>query len=197
MELEEMKALWTEMSAALEKQKKMTDSFILQMTRRRYQDKISKIWIPEVIGSAGCFITMLYILANFQKLSPWYIMMCGIMAMITLFLLCFLSLKAIRGIRSVNISKVNYKESLLEYSKASTQFIFVQKLNFYLATVLMLVILPVMVMLMGGKDIFKIGYLWIFYTVAWLFFYPFSKWLFKSYSNMMAQAEEILKEIEG
>ena len=84
----------------------------------------------------------------------------------------------------------------MEYSKGKIQFVFVQKLSFYLGSILMLAILPVMGQLIGGKDLFKETSLWIWYAIGFPFFYWFAKWVFKSYIKSTADAENILKELK-
>ena len=196
MELEEMKTLWGEMSIELGKQKKLTDSLIIKMTQADYRNKISKILIPEAIGALVCFAGILFVLINFQKLNTWYLLICGIISVLILLLLPLLSLKAVCKIRSLNILDNNYKQSLLEYSKGKIQFVFVQKLSFYLGSILMLVILPVMGQLIGGMDFFTETRLWIWYTIGFPFFYWFAKWVFKSYTKLTDDAENILKELK-
>ncbi len=197
MELEEMKALWQEMSVELEKQKKLTDSLVIKMTKVNYRSKINKILIPETIGVFGCLLAMIYILAGLQKLNTWYLLVCGIVAALILGLLSLLSGRAVYKIGSLHISKNNYKESLLEYSKAKTQLMFVQKLTFYLGSMLMLCTLPVMGMLIGRKDFFKVTRLWYWYAIAFPFFYYFAGWVFKSYRKIASDAENILKELDA
>jgi hypothetical protein len=197
MQLEEMKTLWEEMSMEIEKQKKITDSLIIKMTQADYRNKINKILFPEAIGSLACFAGVLFILINFQKLNTWYLLICGIIAALILLLLPILSIKAIRKMGSVNISGNNYKQSLLEYSKGKLQFVFVQKLSFYLGSILMLVILPVMGQLISGKDFFTETRLWIWYAIGFPFFYSFARWVFKSYKKTAGDAENILKELEA
>jgi hypothetical protein len=197
MELEEMKSLWGEMSMEIEKQKKLTDSLIIKMTQADYRNKISKILIPEAIASPVCFAAAVFIFINLQKLNNWYLLVCGISAVLILVLLPILSIKAICKIRSLNISDNNYKQSLLDYSKGKMQFVFVQKLSFYLGAILMLVILPVMGKFIGGKDFFIETRLWMWYAGGFPFFYIFSKWVFKSYIKITEDAESILKELEA
>ena len=196
MELEEMKTLWKEMSMDMEKQKKLTDSLIIKMTNSNYRNKITKVLIPEVIGSLVCFAGILFILINLQKLDKWYLLVCGIVSSLILFILPTLSIKTILGIRSVNISGNNYKQSLLEYSKRKIKFVSVQKLSFCLGAVLMLTILPVMGKLIGGTDFFKVTSIWFWYIIAFPFFYALSRWVFKSYNKITSEAENILKELE-
>lgn len=197
MELEEMKTMWTKMSAEIEKQKKVTDSLIIKMTETNYRTKLGRILAPEIAGAIICFAAMLFIFINIQQLHPGYLLACGICAIVILFLLCWLPLKAIWKIHSISIETKSYKQVLLEYSTSKKRFVFVQKLSFYLSAVLLLVALPVMGMLIAGKDLFKETNFWMFYAVAFPCFYPFSKWVYKSYSNMVADAENILRGLEG
>ncbi len=197
MDLEEMKAQWDEMTAALEKQKTITDSIIIKMTQAGYKNKISKVQVPETIGVFFCAIQAVYIFISIRQLNTWYLLACGISSVIILFLLCFLSLRAIAGLNALDVSKNNYKQTLLQYSKAKQRFVYVQKVNFYLSAIFLAVILPVMGKLIAGKDVFKITDIWLYYAVAFPFFYPITKWIFKRYIKIVADAENILKELEG
>ena len=123
-------------------------------------------------------------------------MVCGIVSVLILIVLPVLSIRSIFKMRSVNISANNYKQSLLEYSKGKIQFVFAQKLTFYLGAILMVVSLPVMSALIAHKDVFKVASVWYWYAIAFPFFYWFAKWVFKSYIKMLAGAENILKELE-
>lgn len=197
MELEEMKALWGEMSIEIEKQKKLTDSLIIRMTQADYRNKINKILIPEAISALVSFAGILFILINFQKLNTWYLLVCGLIAVLILSLLPILSIKAIYKIRSINILNNNYKQSLMEYSKGKMQFVFIQKLSFYMGAILMLVILPVMGKLISRMDFFKETTLWLSYAIAFPFFYWFAKWVFNCYIKSTVDAENILKELKN
>ncbi|MEP6712504.1 MAG: hypothetical protein ABJA37_08820 [Ferruginibacter sp.] len=197
MELEEMKTLWNEMSVEMDKQKKITDSLIIKMTKSDYRNKLSRIFIPEAIGSIGCLALVVFILINFQKLTTWYLQACGVGAILILISLPVLSLRAIYNLKQVNISGNNYKQSLLQYSKGKLQFVSVQKLSFYLGAILMLAALPVMGELIAGKDLFKESRLWLWYSLAFPFFYGVNRWVFKKYIKMAGDAENILKELEG
>jgi hypothetical protein len=196
MELEEMKTLWAAMSADIEKQKKITDTIIIKMTKRDYSNKINKILIPEIAGSLICLAEALYIIINFQKLNTGYLLFCGIAAALILCLLPLLSIRAIYTMRSVNISDNNYKEALVKYAKGKTQFVLAQKISFYLGAALLLVILPVMGKLMAGKDFFTATRLWLWYATGFPFFYFFSRWIFKKYIKTAKDAENMLKELE-
>ena len=196
MELEEMKTLWSEMSIEIEKQKALTDSLIIKMTEVNYRNKLNKIMIPEAIGALVCFAAAFFIAVNFQQLNNWYLLGCGITSVLILFLLPILSLKAMRKLRSSNILNNNYKQSLLEYSKGKIQFVFVQKLSFYLGAMLMLMILPVMGKLISGVDFFKAANVWYWYAIGFPFFLWFARWVAKNYTKTTEDAENILKELQ-
>jgi hypothetical protein len=195
MELEEMKAIWGEMSVEIENQKKLTDSLIIKMTQVNYRSKIGKVTVPETIGSLVCVATALFIFINFQQLGTWYLQVCGVVSAVISLLLAVLSLRAANTLSSINILNNNFKQSLSDYSKGKIQFVFVKKLSFYLGAVLMLTILPVMCKLIDGVDLFKVTRLWLWYAVAFPFFRWFTTWVFKSYKKTIQGAENILKEL--
>jgi hypothetical protein len=197
MEIDEMKTLWDEMSMEIRKQKIFTESIIIEITQSNYKNKLSRILIPEIIGAFACLAGILFILVSFQKLDRWYLLGCGIVSILILFLLPVLSIKAIHNIRSVHISENNYKQSLLEYAKGKLQFVLVQKRSLYLGSILMLVILPVMGKLIGGTDFFKSTSVWYWYAIGFPFFYYFARWVFKSYNRTASDAENILKELDN
>jgi hypothetical protein len=197
MELEEMKTVWQEVSIEIEKQKKITDSIIIKMTKTNYRNKINKIRIPEMAGAFVCFVAVLFILIGFQKLDTWYLVICGIISILILISLPVLSFKTVRSLQSINIADNNYKQSLADYARGKMQFVFVQKISFYLGAILLLVILPVMGKLIGDRDLFTTTHIWMYYVIGYPFFYAFSKWVFKKYIKTTLDAENLLKELEG
>ncbi|MEO5684635.1 MAG: hypothetical protein ABIQ88_18480 [Chitinophagaceae bacterium] len=196
MELEEMKARWTEMSATIEKQKQITDTLIIKMTQVNYRNRLSKILIPELAGTLVSFAYCIYIIINFHKLTSWYMVVCAVIGLIILMVLPVMSLKAIYNMKSVNIAGSNYKQALLQYAKGKRQFIFVQKLSLYTGAILMLVLLPVMCQLLAGKDLFKMVKLWMWYAIAFPFFMIFAKWVYGYYMKTTRQMDSLLQELE-
>lgn len=196
MELDEMKSLWTEMSVSIEKQQKTSDALLLQMTKGNYRRKLNKIWIPEAIGIFVCFIALIYLLFNFAQLNTWYLLSCGVVSAFILVLLPGLSAMAVYKLHDLDTSAGSYKETLLACSRAKIEFVWVQKLNFLLGSILMLTILPLMAQLIAGVDLFKARRLWYGYIIGFPFFYYFAVWVFKSYVKTTNEAENILKELQ-
>ena len=197
MELEEMKSLWGEISAEVEKQKKLTDQLILKMIKINFRNKINKILIPELSGSVVALACVLFIILRFQKLNTWYLQTAGVVAAFILIILPALSILSIHDLLSVNISTKNYKDTLFAWNKGRKRWVLAQKLGFYLGAILMALILPVMVRLMDGKDVFLEPRLWLCYALSLPFFFFFAKWVFRKYLKTTADAENILKELEA
>ena len=197
MELEEMKILWDEMSIEVTKQKKLTHSLIIQMTAVNYKSRLDKIFIPEAISSVLCVAIDLFIVINFQKLGGWYLQLCAVATIFILSALSFLSLRAIKKMRAIDIAGNNYRQTLEAWSKGKLQFMFVQKLSFYLTAVLILVTLPVMSKLVAAVDMFKTSKLWLWYAVIFSFYIIAAQWVYKYYSKTTVRMESLLKELEA
>jgi hypothetical protein len=197
MELEEMRDLWLVMSSDIEKQKMLTGSLILRMTRINFRNRLSKILIPELVGAFICLAGIWITVIRFQGLDTWYLQICGVLTLLLLILLPVISIKSIVRLQSVNISGNNYRQSLEQYARRKIQFLKIQKWSFYLGAVLLLVILPVFGKLISGMNLFQTTSLWMWYVVAYPFFYGLSRWVFRSYSKAVREAEKLLEELDN
>ena len=196
MELEELKTQWEAMSADLDKQKKLTDSLILKMTKMTYTKKLNKIVIPELAASPICLGAMFYILFNFQNLNQWYLVVCGVITVILLGLMPILSLRVLYGMQSINIERNSYQQSLMEYSKHKAAFLSFQKLSFYLNSLLLVVVLPVAGSIFSGKDLFTAARLWLWYALLFPFLFYFARWVYRHYNRATNDIENMLKELQ-
>lgn len=87
MDLEEIQAVWSDLSKRLDQQKQLTDQLILDMTKRKYRRRFDKITLYEGMGAVVCFVAALLLLTNFHKLDTWYLQLMGVLAMLFLVLL--------------------------------------------------------------------------------------------------------------
>ena len=197
MEFEELKSQWSEMSANVDNQKKLTDKKISTMIEMSYRDKIRKIKISEVTGAIFCCVALIFILNGMNKLEPWYLMICGIVSVMMLILMPALSLSTLFKISSANIATNDYRQVLLDYNTRKINFINVQKLSICLGALLFVTILPVMVKLVSGKDLFKSATIWYIYSVGFPCLYYFATWVFKKYNSSLNKAEEILHDLKS
>ncbi|MGB5646492.1 hypothetical protein [Muriicola sp.] len=197
MELKELEILWSEMSQELNTQKKLTNELIMTMTQEKYSNKFQKISTYETIGGIICILAGIFILAKFSMLDTWYLQLCGLFTVIFLFLLPVLTLNSLRRIQKINVADMNLKETLVSFSKAKNQLLFLQRLGIYLSFILMFTILPVASKIMKGKDLFlDINVFYIYLPIMAIFLFFFARWGYSCYKSITNSAENILKELE-
>ena len=201
MELEEMQAVWTDLSNQLESQKKLTDKMILMMTQEKYRNKINKIKYPEIGGAIICYIAVALILMNLSQFDNMLTLICAIIALSILIILPILSLSSIRNIGKINIAENSYKDSLLAYARKKKQFKKLQTVSYYISFILMLVILPVTSRIFGGKDLFSdsgnLQALLLFIPLGAIFLYYFSKRVMKHYNKNLDAMENLIQDLES
>lgn len=154
MELEEMQAAWTEMSAELEKQKQITNQLIMKMTQERYTNTWNHLRNFELIGLLVSYGALIFLLVNFSKLDTTPLLISGIIGAIILAILPALSLKTIRGMKDVDVTSMTVKETAETYTKRKKEFVNFQKLNVILSFIFMLVTVPLSGKLLNGEDLF-------------------------------------------
>ncbi len=196
MELEEMKTLWGNMSQELNRQKLLTDKMVVEMTQKKYKDKLRGISLPEAAGTIICFAMALFTLLNFGKLDTWYLILCGTISISFCVILPILSMRSIGRMKKIDVSGNSYRESLKQYAHEKSQFIKVQKTAYYLGFVFVLAVLPVMGKIMRDKDFLLDSKLWIWYVpLAIIFHFLFSKWVYKHYTSVTKGARKLLDDL--
>lgn len=193
MDLDEMQALWQDMSQELEKQKKLTDKLIIDMTQERYNNKFRTISKYESLGAVACFGFLLMIVLNFQKLDTWYLMLCGLISIAIFFILPILSLSSIYQLRRINLREGSYKDVLLQYTKGKRRFLLIQQLGIGLSFVILFTVLPIATKILDNKDIFLDGKVWSWYLpFGLIFLFFFARWGYGCYKNIANSAEQLL-----
>lgn len=199
MELEEMQTLWTQLSSQLESQKKLTNKLIMEMTQQKFRNRFYKLSLYETSGAVICFVFAFIILLNLDKMNAWYLMLCSIVTLLFLVVLPILSLGAIKGMRSLNLAKHSYKETLLRFNKKRKNMLLIQKVAVMLGVVMMWVSIPVFSMIMNNKDFFTIKHdpwLWVFTGAVTIGVILFSRYGYRGYQKVTNSAENVLKELE-
>ncbi len=198
MNLDEMKTLWEDMSKELAQQKILTDKLVIEMTQEKYNNRIRKISVPEIIGGALCFVMAIFIFINIGKLDTWYLLLSGILCIAYFILLPLAVFGAIKGLRNVNIAGHNYKDVLLKFAKKRARFLFFQKIGIGFNFVLLIITLPVAGKIMDGKDLFLESGVWMWYLpIGFTFLFFFSRWAWRYLVNSTSLAGNVLREIEG
>lgn len=199
MDLEEIKAVWSEMSDQLDKQKKLTNEIILNMTQERYSNKFQKITIIESFGAFICFITALYLMLNFGKLDTWYLLLCGIITLGFMLVLPVLVLRSLTKIKNLNITQGTYKDTIVKYARVKKNLLMQQQFGMYGGVVVFFTSLAVFAKMFKDEDIFmhqqEVG-VYIFTVVVLILLVFFTRWGYNCYKSITSSAENILKELE-
>lgn len=197
MELEEMKAAWAEMSEQVEKQKKLTDKLILNMTEQRYERGLNKIRFSELGGTVGCFIFAMLILWNFDKFGTGYVLGCAVVSFLIFLVSPLISLSALYRMKRLPQRDLSYKDLLTWYAAGKKRFLMVQKVGFYLSFVLMFTSLPVILRMKNGKVTELSSSTWLWLLVFGLpVFVVFARWVYRYYERTMSDVEGMLKDLE-
>ena len=199
MQLEEMKNLWDEMSLKIDSQQQLTNKLIMEMTQQKFRNSFSTLSLYETSGAVICFIAATFILLNLDKMDTWYLMLCGIFSLIILIILPVLSLRAINGLKKLNLSKNSYKETLIEFSKRKKNMMLIQQFSVGISIILMWMVAPVFSKIVNGKDFFMQEHstgLLLFYAATTIGVIFFARWGYGCYKRITASAEKDLKELE-
>ncbi len=199
MTIEEMQSVWSEMTKKLETQEHLTNKLIMDMTKEKFKNKISRIARYESAGAIICFIMAVLIILNINKLDTWYFLTSGLIISAYLIIIPLIVLKYIKNMKTIDLVNNTYKESLVEFARRRKQFLFWQRLVIVSNFFLMIFILPVSSKLLKGKDLFtEGGNVWLYYIFVMLvFLIPFSIWGYRSYKRMTASAEILLHDLQS
>ncbi len=196
MELEDLKNEWEAISSLVNKQENLNPSIIDQMTQTKYNSKLKKIAYPEMIGIFICLAGIVFILFNFSKLDSVVLQVTGIAAILLLITISALSQMSIRPLRLGADMNKSHAETLKSFATQKIRFHKLQQINITLSYLLLVTTAILLSKFVGGKDISDNKWFWTFsITFGYIFLVFFSKWVMKSYSKVLKQAEELLKEL--
>ncbi len=198
MNLEEMQQTWTDLSVKLDKQQKLTNSLIMQMTQQRYQSKIGVISFYESIGALICVLLGVYILFNFNRLDDNLHIILGTLTLLVLLGLPAVVLWSIRRLKQVNIFNSSLKETIIQFNKRRRFFLLIQKLGVFFAYPMFFGSMPVFSKVMGNKSMFESEgsvSLYVFIAIWTVLLFFFARWGYTKYKNITNRAGAILKEL--
>lgn len=199
MELEEMKILWTRMSSRLEEQKELTNKLIMEMTQQKFSNRFNKLTIIETSGAVVCFLIAIVILLNIAKMNTWYLMACSIFTLLLLIVLPILTLRAIKGMRTMDVTQRSYTETLQEFTRKRRNMLLIQKIGVMVSVFMMWVSIPVFSMIMNNKDFFAQEHdpwLWVFTAAVTAGVILFARYGYRGYKKVTSSAENVLRDLE-
>ena len=198
MELEEMKIVWEELSTRLDQQQKLTHEIIIKMTQQQYQQKVNKIFYPEVIGSFICFTTALFILFHFNRLNTLLSFSLGIFSVLILISIALLTLYTMFNLKNLDLAQSTPREILDAYHQKRRIVRQGQKAGLLLSLFLIFTILPVFAKIGSGKDILPNAQVWWWYLPIMAFLFLGLVFFFgRFYANVFSQTEKLIKDLDN
>ena len=197
MELEELQSAWTQMSQELKKQKELTNEIIMEMTKEKYRSKFRTITNYEKAGTLVCIASTLFIAFNILKLDTWYLLACGLVAILFSVVLPLLVLRSLKRIQQLDIANLNYKETLLHYTKAKSNLLKIQRYGMFASFIFLLAFLPAIAKIINGKDLFlEPGNFLLKLFIMAVFLVLISQWGYGHYKRVTNSAEQLIKDLE-
>ncbi|WP_324027368.1 hypothetical protein QSV08_05700 [Maribacter sp. BPC-D8] len=199
MELEELQSAWTQMSDELNHQKKLTNQIILDMTKKKYQNKFSTITKYETLGAVVCFAIAFFVLLNFGKLDTWYLQICGVLTLSFLIVLPAMVLTTLKKIKNIDILNGSYKENLKFYLKTKNRLLRLQQIGMAVGFIGLLFIVPVTSKIISNKNVFITNLKteqYVVFTVTLIVMLFFFRWAYKGYIKVTQSAQELIQELE-
>jgi hypothetical protein len=196
MELDDLKNSWDEASSLGGEQQNLTPKLINEMTQRKFASKVNRIMYPEIIGIGFCLVGACYVAANFHWLDTVFLKIAGVLSVLLLLTISFLSALSILKINKKPDLKMSYAETLNAFASEKLQFHKLQKVNVTLCYLLFVVAVVLLSKIVKGIDISQNPYYWTFsFTIGYIFLMFYSRWVSRHYRNSLQQAEELLAEL--
>ncbi len=196
MELDDFKSTWNDMSNRVNEKQKLNPKLFDKMNKRKFHSHLKKIVLPEILGSAVCIGSAVFIGFNFDKLDKTSFQIVGVVAVLLFLILPAISIMSIQQLyRGVEINKP-YADALKEFAFQKIKFCKLQKLNLTLSYLLLVAVILLSTRLFGKNEITESKYFFVFaFTFGYSLFLLFSKWVFRSYNKTIRQTENLLKEL--
>ncbi len=198
MELAELQETWSKLSRKIDNQRLITDKIIMDVVKLKYNNKLKAILKYEGTGSIVLFVALIIVIWNIQVFDTVSLKICAVISIIIMVLLPVLSLTSIYRMNNIDMSKRNYKDTIIEFTKRRAHFLMIQKWGIVLSAIFMLTVIPVTLKIAKGKDFFagdNNNLLW-FIPIALIALFFFARWAYACYSKITEDARDILRELE-
>lgn len=200
MDLDEMKTVWNDMSQKLENQQRLTDKLIIEMTQQKYKNRFSALTAYETSGAVICFAIAIVLLFSLNKMNEPYLLVCSLFCIAFLTILPILTLDAIRNMKQLDLTRDNYKNTLIAFTRKKKRMLLIQQVGMALGFLFFVCFIPVSNHLFGNDPLFEKEmdvsfYIAIVLGVAVML--VVSRWGYRSYKRVTASAERVIKELEA
>ena len=196
MQLDDLKNTWNEMSNQAKEKQNLNLKTFDNMSKKKFNSKIKKIILPEILGSLVCLAAAVFTWLNFYKLGTAAFQITGVLAIMLLVVLPIISLISIQQLYKTGDMSKSYADTLKAFTVQKIKFCKLQKLNLTLSYLLLVTVILLSTKLFGTNHITESKYFFIFsYSFGFIFLMFFAKWVFKGYNKTIKETEKLLNEL--
>lgn len=197
MELEQMKAIWSDMSTRLDRQQEVTDQLILKMAHEKSSSRLGRIIIAESLGIVFTAILLILLVSRFDQLDNWLTITGGIVTMLIFLLSIAMGGRIIQQARKINLVTQTYQQNLANFTALKKTLGFYKRLSIIINIVMPFFLLPVVFQLLLDKDLLQdfASYGWALLLTGLIT--PVALYLIiRYYRRNMAQVSKAIRETE-
>lgn len=198
MELEQMKAVWTDMSARLDRQQAVTDQLILKMAQEKSSSRLGRIILMETMGIIFSVGLLVYLLFHFQELDNWLTFTGGVVTVLVFLVSTIMGWRITEKARKIDLAKHSYQQTLEDFRSLKRTLGFYKKLSIVVNIILPFFFLPVVFKIFLGKDLLDnfAAYGWALLSCA-LLTPPMLYLIIKYYRRNISQVSKAIESTQG
>jgi hypothetical protein len=196
MELDDLKNTWNEIDNQVNGKQNLTLKIFDKINNRKFHSKLSKIILPEILGSLICICSAFFIGFNFDKLDGATYQIIGVIGILVFVIVTAISLLSLQHLNKVGDVGKPYADTLKDFATQKIRFCKLQKLNLRLSYLQLVIVVLLLPKFFEKNGITDSKYFYIFsFSCCFIFLLVFSEWIMKSYNKTIRQTEDLLKEL--
>ncbi len=197
MELEDLKNDWEQLQKYPQKST-VTGDVLDKITKKKVQNRILRIVIPELTGSIVCLGGSLFIGLNFYRLTAHLFEVAGALSILFLLLVPLVSWLSIEQLyKTGNIDKP-YAETIKDFAAQKIRFCRFQKFNIILVHLLLVSLIITSARVFGTNAITESKHYYpMALTLGYAFLSLFSAVVRKKYNKTIQQADKLIREVNS
>ena len=198
MNLDNMKKTWSEMSAKIEKQEKLTHEIVLKMAQEKSRNRLSRLVKFEILGICWELAVILFIALHFDSFKAPITLIGGVLSIMTLTISIIMEIDFIKKAKRINVAN-DYKQTLIDFTSWKKSYHLNKIAGYGLGAAVLVTIAPIVFRVNRNLEITEIPIadLMSYATFGSIGFLGLSFLLFRFfYEKHIKEIDRILMEIK-
>lgn len=197
MELEEMKAVWKELSSRLDNQEKINEQLIIRMAHQRSASRLSRIIRLESAGAIVSIAATIFIITQFHKLQDFISILSGIIVTAFLLISIVIGLLIVQRASKINIISKTYSQTYIDFKHLTALLKRYKQISLIGFFVLPVAMIPLIFVIILNKTAPLDWSKYLESLVAAVIILPIVWWLIlKFYKRNISKVREAIDEVK-